>query len=220
MKKKYGANYVIAVDVYDSSKITNMKGLYEAGSISGWRILFDTIWSQRRYASMHELLLQLSGIVDHTNSPKRQRYIDMFVRPDLLESKGFTSGWSEFVSHDDFIRSGYQQTKDQLELLRLNKPDVYAAISAKVAYPKEQSTYRFDSPANVPKRSALESLMLVIFSRKFILLLLLTGGVYKYVTAMMSFFVGLYQSGSLVKMLRARSSRFGRALLYIREKFL
>jgi hypothetical protein len=48
------------VDVGDNSLITPMKGNYHL-NLSGWKLLIDLIFRGKRYATIHEVMLQLAG---------------------------------------------------------------------------------------------------------------------------------------------------------------
>jgi len=61
--------------------------------------------------------------------------------------------------------------------------------------------------------------MLIFFSRKFLLVAIITGGVYKYVAAIISFLLDLYRSGSLWAKLKRRTQSVWRVLQKLRAQY-
>uniref|UniRef100_A0A6B2KZE7 Uncharacterized protein n=1 Tax=Arcella intermedia TaxID=1963864 RepID=A0A6B2KZE7_9EUKA len=70
MRKIYGANVIIAVDVGDNYHITMDDSINNA---SGWKILFDTTFRGKSCVNIYEVLLHLAGITDWVNQVSRPR---------------------------------------------------------------------------------------------------------------------------------------------------
>jgi len=84
---------------------------YENGSISGFKILLDTILRRRSYANMTELLLQLAGLMDWNHSQSRKKMIDIAIHPKFREDEG----WMNFRNHQELVQIGYLEAKAVLQ---------------------------------------------------------------------------------------------------------
>eukprot|EP01125_Pyxidicula_operculata_P007081 TRINITY_DN2413_c0_g2_i1.p1 TRINITY_DN2413_c0_g2~~TRINITY_DN2413_c0_g2_i1.p1 ORF type:complete len:1301 (+),score=300.71 TRINITY_DN2413_c0_g2_i1:1962-5864(+) len=195
MRNMFGANFVIAVDVIErSSPLPQMQ--YKKHYISGWKIFFDIIFRGKKYATMHQLLLQLAGIMDWANCQTRDKFVDWEIRPDMSG----LSGWADMKLQFEYIQRGYNEAKASLKELKAQKPHIWENVAGKVQYPIPMVS-RPIKPI-IPRFSILDSILFLL-QPKAILALLAMWGISKLTFYFMNLFQQLSQYFSPMKLMNA-----------------